>query len=123
MEPRPRGRGNPHHHRAQGSRRGEPSMEPRPRGRGNEPLWDGTFPFDLPLQWSPDLAAGETAGYRRAFIDMEFPSMEPRPRGRGNFDSKVKLPRIPHCLQWSPDLAAGETGGYTGEVAINATLQ
>src|SRR6266571_4631706 len=84
MEPRPRGRGNPDY---RGVKRPvvRPSMEPRPRGRGNPPVVAGRDDALLPsmeprprgwgntdwsgaawpnsrsnLQWSPDLAAGET---------------------------------------------------------------
>src|SRR6266568_4637256 len=132
MEPRPRGRGNSCRREATTgnalafngaptSRPGKhglallqravaiaPSMEPRPRGRGN-----AATPLHIAcvssLQWSPDLAAGETRGSSEPRQARRLPSMEPRPRGRGNKGWRFMGYGDFKPLQWSPDLAAGET--------------
>src|SRR6266571_4513472 len=99
-------------------------MEPRPRGRGN------TLPSDLEkaavetvLQWSPDLAAGETRRLAQRPGGRLLPSMEPRPRGRGNDRRVGHTPGAVVPLQWSPDLAAGETRLTKALEAVEVFLQ
>src|SRR6266704_1117864 len=122
-------------------------MEPRPRGRGNSSrsplLACRCFPFNgaptsrpgklngygakaaagWTLQWSPDLAAGETHTPAMGNSASASPSMEPRPRGRGNPGDGSSLCRETCPLQWSPDLAAGETINFTGEGTRGPLLQ
>ena len=116
MEPRPRGRGNVEparlrdvkEHRFNGaptSRSGKragagagagerrvASMEPRPRGRGNTAANATWAPSAGGLQWSPDLAVGETALWLRGATLLRR-------------------------LQWSPDLAVGETSASAAQAA------
>ncbi len=74
-------------------------MEPRPRGRGNFlPRLPGAYCVGN-LQWSPDLAAGETVLIREINVKSS------------------------HSLQWSPDLAAGETSGQAGSLHAWIHLQ
>src|SRR6266571_319371 len=61
------------------------------------------------LQWSPELAAGETRAAADRGRATGRPSMEPRPRGRGNRARWSRDRCRRWTLQWSPDLAAGET--------------
>src|SRR6266571_7110603 len=83
MEPRPRGRGNvtcgTRHTRPLDSFNGAPTSRP-----GKRPVSTTRLRVSVSLQWSPDLAAGETTLLLSMFPGFKY-------------------------LQWSPDLAAGET--------------
>src|SRR6266581_1702818 len=157
MEPRPRGRGNSCRREATTgnalafngaptSRPGKhglallqravaiaPSMEPRPRGRGNSSTRAPVSTPQVPLQWSPDLAAGETAHCPfecRSSVNLQWSpdlaagettragsgspapssSFNGAPTSRpGKREGQVNPGKQGGFLQWSPDLAAGET--------------
>ncbi len=84
-------------------------MEPRPRGRGNKGWRFMGYGDFKPLQWSPDLAAGETSPASRSTTPAST-SFNGAPTSRpGKLFDKVSQALAGVHLQWSPDLAAGET--------------
>ncbi len=68
------------------------------------------------LQWSPDLAAGETRSPRIWRRPRWRRSFNGAPTSRpGKLGDSLNVQVDVFYLQWSPDLAAGET---TGELVI-----